>query len=179
VENGIGIVEEEKYRLVWFGLPPWFNLGFFNYLESLGAVFALESTYNVGDYFEVDLSDPLEALVQRTWQRAVRMHQYGTEAMPELCNPAVFGGFVGSRLLEEVVRDYSLDGAVMHLTRSCRAVSFGEVHTKNRLAEMGLPSLIFESDMTDPRLWSDAQIKTRVQAFLETVDKSKAERQKN
>ena len=57
----------------------------------------------------------------------------------------------------------------MHLTRSCRAVSFGEVHTKNRLAEMGVPSLIFESDMADPRLWSDAQIKTRVHAFIETL----------
>ena len=174
VEHKIGIAAEEKYRLIWFGLPPWFNLGIFNYLESLGAVFALESTYNVGDWFEVeDLSDPLEAIVQRTWQRCVKMHEYGAETMPELCNPAVFGGFSGSRMLEEAVREYSLDGAVMHLTRSCRAVSFGEVHTKNRLAEMGIPSLIFESDMADPRLWSDAQIKTRLHAFLETVDKSK------
>ena len=173
VDSKTGIVAEEKYRFVWFGLPPWFNLGIFNYLESLGAVFALESTYNVGDDFEVDLADPLEAIVQRTWQRAVRMHDYGSEAMPELCNPAVFGGFYGSSLLDEVVRDYSLDGAVMHLTRSCRAVSFGEVHTRNRLAELGVPSLIFESDMADPRLWSDAQIKNRLQAFLETVENAK------
>jgi len=176
VDNKVGIAEHEKLRLVWFGLPPWFNLGLFNYLESLGAVFPLESTYNVGDCFEVELKDPLEALVQRTWQRAVRMHDYGAEVMPELCNPAVFGGFYGSRLLDEVVRDYSLDGAVMHLTRSCRAVSFGEVHTKNRLAELGIPSLIFESDMADPRLWSDAQIKTRLHAFLETAEKAKQER---
>lgn len=176
VDNKIGIADEEKLRLVWFGLPPWFNLGIFNYLESLGAVFPLESTYNVGDFFEVELSDPLEALVQRTWQRAVRMHDYGSEVMPELCNPAVFGGFAGSKLLDEVVLEFSLDGAVMHLTRSCRAVSFGEVHTKNRLTEIGIPSLIFESDMADPRLWSDAQIKTRLHAFLETAEKAKKDR---
>lgn len=175
VERGVGVADEEKYRLIWFGLPPWFNMGIFNYLESLGAVFVYESTYNVGDYFAVDLSDPLEAIVRRTWQRALKMHEYGSEAMPELCNPAVFGGFVGSSLLEELCTGYSLSGAVMHLTRSCRAVSFGEVHTKNRLAQSGLPSLIFESDMTDPRLWSDAQIKTRLQAFLETIDKAKKE----
>jgi benzoyl-CoA reductase/2-hydroxyglutaryl-CoA dehydratase subunit BcrC/BadD/HgdB len=173
VERGIGIVKEEKYRLIWFGLPPWYNMGVFNYLESLGAVFAYESTYNVGDSFEVDLDDPLEALVQRAWQRVLRAHRYGTEAMPELCNFAVFGGFAGSGLLKEVVQDFSLNGAVMHLTRSCRAVSFGQVHTRNRLAEIGIPSLIFESDMADPRLWSDAQIKTRLHAFLETVDKIK------
>jgi len=169
VERKVGIVEEEKYRLIWFGLPPWFNLGFFNYLESFGAVFAIESTYNVGDWFEVELDDPLEAIVERAWVRAVKMHEYGTEAMPELCNPAIFGGFVGSDMLDEAVEQYHLDGAVMHLTRSCRAVSFGEVHTRNRLAKIGVPSLIFESDMADPRLWSDAQIKTRVHAFIETL----------
>ncbi|MGM0651475.1 MAG: 2-hydroxyacyl-CoA dehydratase subunit D [Bacillota bacterium] len=172
VNRGIGIVEEENYRLIWFGLPPWFNMGVFNYLESLGAVVAYESTYNVGDNFEVDLSDPLEAIVRRTWQRALKMHDYGAETMPELCNPAVFGGFSGSSMLDELVEEYSLTGALMHLTRSCRAVSFGEVHTKNRLSEMGVPALIFESDMADPRLWSDAQIKTRLHAFLETMDKA-------
>ena len=173
VDRKVGIVEEEKFRLIWFGLPPWFNMGIFNYLESLGAVFAYESTYNVGDYFEVDLTDPLEALVQRNWQRALKMHDYGAETMPELCNPAVFGGFSGSSLLDELVEEYSLDGALMHLTRSCRAVSFGEVHTKNRLAKLGVPSLIFESDMADPRLWSDAQIKNRLHAFLETMEKTR------
>jgi len=173
VERGVGVTENEKYRLIWFGLPPWFNMGIFNYLESLGAVVVYESTYNVGDYFEVDLSDPLEAIVQRTWQRALKMHEYGAETMPELCNPAVFGGFSGSNLLEELVEQYSLNGSLMHLTRSCRAVSFGEVHTRNRLAKMNVPSLIFESDMADPRFWSDAQIKTRLHAFLETMAKAK------
>jgi len=172
VARKVGVTEEEKYRLIWFGLPPWFNMGIFNYLESKGAVVAYESTYNVGDFFEVDLSDPLEAIVRRTWQRAVKMHDYGAETMPELCNPAVFGGFSGSSLLNELVEEYSLNGALMHLTRSCRAVSFGEVHTKNRLAQLGIPSLIFESDMADPRLWSDAQIKNRLHAFLETMDKA-------
>mgnify|MGYP001061995645 CR=1 FL=1 len=173
VDRKVSITKDEKYRLLWFGLPPWFNMGFFNYLEELGAVIVYESTYNVGDNFEVDLSDPLEAIVQRTWQRAVTMHRYGSEAMPELCNPAVFGVFVGSSLLDELVEQYSVDGAIMNLTRSCRAVSFGEVHTKNRLSSLGKPSLIFESDMADPGHWSDAQIKTRVQAFIETLENNR------
>ncbi|HED24248.1 MAG TPA: 2-hydroxyacyl-CoA dehydratase, partial [Firmicutes bacterium] len=51
------------------------------------------------------------------------------------------------------------------------ALSFGHIHTKNRLAKLGIPSLIFESDMADPRLWSDAQVKTRIHAFLELMEK--------
>ncbi len=173
VEKKEGVVDNEKYRLIWFGLPPWYNLGMFNYLEELGAVVVYESTYNMGDWFELDLSDPLEALVQRTWKRAERMHAYGTETMPELCNPAVFGTFTGSNLLQELAEQFKLDGAIMHQTRSCRVVSFGQVHTKNRLMELGIPSLIFESDMADPRHWSDAQVKTRLNAFIETMQKKR------
>jgi len=166
-----GIVDEEKYRLIWFGLPPWYNLGMFNYLEEHGAVVVYESTYNVGEWIDLDPDDPLEALVQRTWERTALMHRYGTETMPELCNPAVFGGFTGSRLLNELKEEYQLDGAIMHQTRSCRVMSFGQIHTRNRLSELGIPSLIFESDMADPRHWSDAQVKNRVHAFLETINK--------
>jgi len=170
-ENKQGLVEEEKYRLIWFGLPPWYNLGMFNYLESLGAVVAYESTYNVGTWIELDLSDPLEAMVQRTWKRTKEAFRYGAETMPETCNPAVFGGFTGSNFLGEVAREFQLNGAIMHLTRSCRVMSFGQIHTKNRLAELGVPALLFESDMADPRHWSDAQAKNRINAFLETIDR--------
>jgi len=170
-ERKIGVVDDEKYRLMWFGLPPWYNLGMFNYLEGHGAVTVYESIYNVGDYVKLDLSDPLEALIQRTWKRAVQAHKYGTETMPENFNPAVFGGFTGSSFLNELVEEYQINGAVHHITRSCRVASFGLVHTRNRLAKLGVNSLIFESDMTDPRHWSDSQIKTRINAFLETLDK--------
>jgi len=32
-----------------------------------------------------------------------------------------------------------------------------------------VPSLYIESDLIDPRYWSDAQIKNRVDAFFETL----------
>lgn len=171
VEKGIGIAEPEKYRLIWFGLPPWFNLGMFNYLESLGAVVVYESIYNMGEWVELDLSDPLEALVERTWKKAVIANQRGTETRPETCELSAVSNFTGSNLLEELVSDFKLDGAIFHQTRSCRALSFGHIHTKNRLAKLGIPSLIFESDMADPRLWSDAQVKTRIHAFIEMMAK--------
>lgn len=172
VKKGEGVVDNEKYRLIFFGLPPWYNLGMFNYLESLGAVVVYESVYNVGEWMELDLSDPLEALVQRTWKRAVFANQKGAETRPDTCEYSAVGYFTGSDLLEEFTKEFSLDGAVCHQTRSCRALSFGHIHTRNRLAKLGVPTLIFESDMADPRHWSDAQVKTRINAFLETIDKS-------
>ena len=34
----------------------------------------------------------------------------------------------------------------------------------------GLPTLYIESDLIDPRYWSDAQIKNRVDAFFEVLE---------
>ena len=72
-------------------------------------------------------------------------------------------------LIRQWVDEFKADGVVLHRATSCRAASFGEQHFQNQLAEDGIPSLIFESDIGDPRAWSDSQIKTRVQAFIETL----------
>ena len=42
--------------------------------------------------------------------------------------------------------------------------------TRNYLnKELNMPSLYIESDLIDPRYWSDAQIKNRVDAFFESL----------
>lgn len=172
VEKGQGVIPDEKYRLFWTGLPPWFNLGLFNYLESLGAVVVIESRYYCGQPVEIELDDPLEGLVQRTWKKACWYHQTGAEILPEVANPSVSGA-IGSRLLLRWVDEYGLDGALMHRLRSCRASSVGQLHLRNILAGVGVPSLILESDMADPRAWSDAKIKAQIEAFLEVIEQSK------
>jgi len=170
VQKGRGVISDEKYRLFWSGIPPWFNLGLFNYLETLGAVVVIESTYYCGPPMEIDLEDPVEGLVQRIWKRACWHLRNGAEAMPEVCVPAGFG-FIGSKTILGWVKEYHIDGALMHRTRSCRATSVGQLHFRNVLREAGVPSLIFESDMGDPRAWSDEKIKAQLEAFLEMLDK--------
>ena len=118
----------------------------------------------------MDLTDPVEGWVERTWKTAKIKHKNGSEVNPDVCNPGVFNPGVGGELLKRWVSEYQLDGAIAHRTRSCRATSMGQLHVKNKLAEIGMPMLIFESDMVDPRAWSDAQVKMRFQGFLETID---------
>ncbi|OGK83534.1 MAG: hypothetical protein A2X52_20930 [Candidatus Rokubacteria bacterium GWC2_70_16] len=173
VSRGIGVIPEERFRLLWMGIPPWYNLAFFNAVGALGAVFPIETVYFVGAPVEIDLAgDPLEALVDRTWKRAVWIHRWGAELIPENLSPSGFSQ-PGTRLIRQWVRDYRLDGAVMHRTRSCRAVSWGQVHIKNQVAEEGIPSLIIESDMADPRSWADSIIMGQVQGFLDAIAASR------
>ena len=177
-ENGTGVIKDEKYRLMFMGIPPWFNLGIFNYLEGYGAISVIEASYFLGKPVEVDVSKPLEALAERAWLRCQWLHENGSEALPEICSTAVsIGTVIPSALIRKWVEEYSLDGALMHSTRSCRSSSFGQIHSRNVLNQIGIPSLIFESDMADPRLWSDAHIKMQMNAFIDTMAARKEQRE--
>ncbi len=169
VGRGIGVLADERYRLLWMGIPPWYNLGFFNAVGELGAVFVIENVYWVGAPVDIDLADPLEALVDRSWKRAVWILDSGAEVIPENLSPSGFSA-VGSRLTRQWVKDYRLDGTVMHRTRSCRAVSWGQIHLKRELAAEGIPALVVEADMADPRSWADSVIMGQMRGFLGAID---------
>ncbi|MHA1431042.1 MAG: hypothetical protein ACTSRV_11725 [Candidatus Freyarchaeota archaeon] len=42
VKNKIGVIPEEKYRLLWDNIVLWYNVGLSNYFHKYGAVFVLE-----------------------------------------------------------------------------------------------------------------------------------------
>jgi len=169
MSNGIGAIPDEKYRLLWIGMPPWFNMGLFNYLESSGAVSVMETTYYIGDPVEIDCSKPLEALAERTWLKAVELHRLGTEVVPE--NAVVQGGLgsVPLGLVSRFIEEYKINGVILHTTASCRAISFGQRHVSYELTKLGVPCLLLESDMADPRAWSDIHIKAQVDAFIKVL----------
>lgn len=171
VDNGIGVIPQERYRVLWMGIPPWYNLGLFNYLESLGAVSVKETVYQVWPPAEVDTPSPLEAMVLMQWHRNKMIHRHEAEVMPE-CSYATAQYSAGQ--VVECVREYDGDGVIMHSTRSCRAVSFGQAHTRRMLKEAGVLAVALESDMADPRTWSDAHVKMRISAFIEALAAAKA-----
>ena len=127
---------------------------------------------------EVDLTDPVAALAERNWQTAVLRHRENCAPNSEICNPSVFHQTLSLDRTHRWVKDYKLDGVIMNRALSCRAGTVGQVFFKNELAKDGIPSLIFESDMTDPRSWADAHIKAQFTEFLETVAAAQERRQK-
>jgi bcr-type benzoyl-CoA reductase subunit B len=160
-DQGIGAVENEQFRLYWENLPIWFKFrDHFNLLKSYGATI-LTSLYVHAWCYEFDTKkDPLETLAEN------------------------YCSVFSNRILEEraemaldLFQRYALDGSLMFVNRSCKAVSFAVYQLKEIIAaKTGTPALIFESDMGDPRFYSETQIKTRIEAFLETLQRRKAER---
>ena len=70
--------------------------------------------------------------------------------------------------IESKTSNFNLDGIVYHGVKSCRtgssALADRRMHTS--LAR-GIPSLLLESDIVDPRAVSKAQMKNRADAFFE------------
>jgi len=163
-DNGIGAVPgEEKYRIFWMGLPPWYYLGIFNYLQEKG-VSTIDRTYDAGDVpWDVDLDNPLYAIASKGFQ----------------------GQWFGSALtrrpffidrMKEFIEEYDIHGVITLMATTCRAAT-ALLHMRRLLNEhAGVPVLNLEADMSDVRTFSEAHVRTRLDAFLETVDAVKTKR---
>ena len=167
VAKGIGVLKDEKYRLMWAGgVPPWHTMWLFNDFEDRGAVFAVERMYRTFDPVEIPsrISDPLEKMAYRAFQRRV---QKFTEARAGSGNRNI-------EFLKHYIRDYKIDGMVMHGTKSCRAMTIGQLQVKHLIQrQMDIPYLQLQSDMIDIRDYSEEQWKSSIQAFMETVTNRK------
>ena len=163
VARGEGRVAGEKFRLLFSGTPCYVSMRrLVELFESWGGVFAYSDylTFAAGgmDAGELvyDTSRPLESLAEVTALAAQR---------------GLSNQFFAHERLARNAKDYDVDGIVFHGIKSCRFVSSGMADTRDYLNKrLKIPSLYIESDLIDPRYWSDAQIKNRVDAFFESLN---------
>ncbi|OGP83475.1 MAG: hypothetical protein A2V87_00485 [Deltaproteobacteria bacterium RBG_16_58_17] len=69
---------------------------------------------------------------------------------------------------------YEVDGIVMHSNRSCKPYSFGQCDIQRIIREKKrIPTVMIEADMVDERSFSESQIETRIDAFIEVMKEGK------
>jgi benzoyl-CoA reductase/2-hydroxyglutaryl-CoA dehydratase subunit BcrC/BadD/HgdB len=167
VDNKIGTIPDEKYRLGWaLGLPPWFALVMFNYFESKGAVFPIELTYHPHKSVEIPSSakHPLEKIAWRFYRQFTRRHEEARNR----------SGDMQVEWLLELIEDYKLDAVVAHRATTCRTVHAGQIHVLNVLKDrVDIPTLILESDICDIMAFDEARIRGEIDAFIEVLEESK------
>jgi benzoyl-CoA reductase/2-hydroxyglutaryl-CoA dehydratase subunit BcrC/BadD/HgdB len=154
VQRGEGAVENERYRLLWDHIPPWYALrDFFDFCAEQGACFAVDTYTNVWQG-EFDIARPLQSMAD-CYQMI----------MPNLRLPLRAAMYV------DYIRDYDIDGYVIHSNHSCKSYCLGEYEIARRItADTGVRGIILEADMVDPKFYSEAQVKQMIQAFLESLD---------
>lgn len=153
VRNGVGALEEEKVRLVWDNIAIWPHLfRFFKMFSERGACFVAD-TYTGGWAIEFSEGSSMEMLASTY-----------TEVF--LNRSAEFR----ARQIIDQIRRFDADGFVMHSNRSCKPYSLvQEVIRRQVMKETGVPGLMVEADMADPRAYAEEPTRNRVQAFLETL----------
>jgi benzoyl-CoA reductase/2-hydroxyglutaryl-CoA dehydratase subunit BcrC/BadD/HgdB len=73
--------------------------------------------------------------------------------------------------LARLVREYSVDGFVLHNYRSCRRFCATQYELKEALtAATGVPGVVFDADAFDSRYFSEGQVNTRIEAFMEALE---------
>ena len=154
VKLGQGAVNNERIRLVWDNIAIWPQLfSFYKLFAEKGACFVTD-TYSGGWAADHAPGTPMESL-------AATYTEVFLNRSPE---------YRANQLIN-LIRDYKAHGFVMHSNRSCKPYSLvQEVIRRKVMRETGVPGLMIEADMADPRAYAEEPVRNRVQAFLETFD---------
>lgn len=164
VRNKQGVIDEEKLRLLWVGIPPFYNLGILNYPERYGGVVIKGmAEYLAGGAFDPRLLNPdkpLDSLAQKV--------------IVDIVNPT-------SRnmvdFMVEATQEYRIDGILSTVKRTCGLLPGMARLVKDAVYEQtGVPSAIFDLDGLDQRDYDDNACKASIDAFMESLlaKKSKA-----
>lgn len=156
VNKGIGFVPDERFRLIWDLFPIYHDMKLLNYFAEFGAAFVTD-LYGNAFSGRLNPSDPFGSLAERYLSFFNRSASWGKAEM-----------------YKKRVRDYSVDGIVFHSNRCCRFCTAYQREVGHILKEeLGLPSLMFEADMVDPRGFDAVDVKDRIQSFIEMLEARK------
>jgi benzoyl-CoA reductase subunit B len=160
VAQGLGPLSEERFRTVIEGPPPYpYYKNFRNLFTKWGAV-SVQSTYStVGGIWEFgfrhDPRRPLESIAEQMLRE-------------NLTNRSIVARY---DQIQRYVEEWEADALVIHSIKSCRLFSAGQGDMREHFTkDLGIPTLLVESDLEDPRYYAEAQIKNRIDAFFESLE---------
>jgi benzoyl-CoA reductase/2-hydroxyglutaryl-CoA dehydratase subunit BcrC/BadD/HgdB len=158
VENGIGAVEDERFRVYWEGMPIWGRLRAHSELFAEQKTCVLASTYcNSWIFSDFDAEDPFRSMAKAYTELFIVRSDEAKE-----------------EYITEMIDFFKIDGVIYHDARTCPNNSNCRYGMPQRLeAYTGVPSLIINGDLNDLRCLSDEQTNTNIEAFIEQLEEQK------
>lgn len=154
-----GRLDDQKYRLVVEGPPNWTSFHEFWQMFSEEKAVVVASTYSKvgGTYdfgFRHDPTDPIGTLADYCAGCYTNMN------LPQRID-----------MLVNYVQTYAADGFLINSVKSCNSFSAGQLLILREVEKRtGIPGAFIESDLVDPRYFSAANIKNRLESYLQMVD---------
>jgi bcr-type benzoyl-CoA reductase subunit B len=155
----IGSIPEERYRVLWDNLPVWFKM---RRLEK---------------FFEEKKTTLVVTTYANSWGGLNDLENIQTDGLYEAIAVSYLNVYINLgfeeriKYLARLIEDFTLTGFIMHSNRSCKPYSVGMYRLQEELTKLtGKPGVVIEADQNDPRVYSDAQIETRLDAFIESME---------
>jgi benzoyl-CoA reductase subunit B len=157
-----GEISQERFRVVVEGPPNWTSFRqFWKMFADEGAV-AVASTYSkVGGVYDLGFRHnpdrPLESLAD-----------YCLGCYTNLSLPTRIA------LIARYLEEYHADGFLINSVKSCNSFSAGQLHILREVeARSGRPGGFIESDIVDPRYFSAANIKNRLESYFQMLEQKR------
>jgi benzoyl-CoA reductase/2-hydroxyglutaryl-CoA dehydratase subunit BcrC/BadD/HgdB len=158
VENGMGVMDNEQFRIYWEGMPVWGRLRAHSELFASLGTNVLASTYcNSWIFSDLDPDDPFRSMAVAYTKQFIARSDDVKEAY-----------------IKEMLDFFKIDGIIYHNARTCPNNSNSNYGMPQRLeAETGVPALVIDGDLNDLRCLSDEQTNTNIEAFIEQLAENK------
>lgn len=158
-----GPMGRERFRLVVEGPPNWTHFReFWRMFYGEGAVVVASTYTKVGGVYDNGFRhDP----------------EHPLESLADYCLGCYTNLNLRARvdMLVRYVRDYRAEGFLVHSIKSCDSFSAGQLLILREVEKQtGVPGAFIESDLVDPRYFSAANIKNRIESYLQMLDQRRA-----
>jgi benzoyl-CoA reductase subunit B len=158
-----GEIGRERFRLVVEGPPNWTHFRqFWKMFADDGAVTVASTYTKVGGVYDGGFRhDPSRPL----------------ETMAEYCLGCYTNLDLPSRvdMLVRYIEEYEADGLLVHSIKSCNSFSAGQLMILREVERRtGRPGGFIESDLVDPRYFSAANIKNRLESYFQMIEQKRA-----
>lgn len=151
IKNKVGAVPTEKYRIYWDGMPLWYKL------SSMAKLFAKHDTCIVAStYCNSWIFDDLDPA-----------HPFESSALAYCKLFIVRSDNVKEEVLEELLRQYAVEGIIFHESKTCCRNSNNLYGLQNRLFnKTNIPFMEINGDLNDPRCFSEEQSIIAIETFI-------------
>ncbi len=153
---------DQKYRLIVEGPPNWTNFReFWKMFYDEGAVVVASSYTKVGGLYDQgfrhDPENPLESLADYC------LGCYTNLNLPTRVD-----------LLAKYVEEYEADGLLINSIKSCNSFSAGQLMIMKEVERRtGKPGAFIETDLVDPRYFSAANVKNRLESYFQMIEQKR------
>lgn len=157
IERGVGAITHERKRLMWDNIAIWYKVRDLSDIFAAHGMNFVTATYTnawAETIYDLDVNRPFESMAKA--YSLVILNNNLTNRL---------------ELMERLIKEYRVDGLVIHSARSCKPYSVGQYDLGRILMDrLMVPSVVIEADITDSRVYFEEQTRTRIEAFFEAME---------